>query len=73
MEGPSRPEFKFKQNEDGTMTIMYKPSVAGSYKITLRFQHHDIPGSFLFIYLHFKAKFYYYTSIFLKGVHLQWW
>jgi len=45
MEGPSKPEFAFKQNDDGTVAAVFKPTAAGSYKMTLKFQQYNIPGT----------------------------
>lgn len=46
MEGPDKPEINFKRNEkDGTMLLTYKPSVAGTYKVHIKFQEWPLAGS----------------------------
>jgi len=44
MEGPSKPEFEFRTNPDGTISAVYKPNEAGSYKVQIKFQHYHITG-----------------------------
>jgi len=45
MEGPGKPEINFKSNPDGTIKVTYKPPVAGSYKMHLKFENIPLPGS----------------------------
>jgi filamin len=44
MEGPSKPDLQFKNNDDGTVTVTYKPTAAGTYKLHLKFTHYHLPG-----------------------------
>ncbi|CAL8124202.1 unnamed protein product [Orchesella dallaii] len=45
MEGPSKPDLEFKNQEDGQVTCNYKPTAPGNYKLHLKFQHYHLPGS----------------------------
>ena len=45
MEGPSKPEISFKNAPDGTIKVLYKPSVAGAYKLNIKFDGLPLPGS----------------------------
>jgi len=45
MEGPSKPEISFKNAPDGTIKVVYKPSVAGAYKLHIKFDGLPLPGS----------------------------
>jgi filamin len=45
MEGPSKPEISFKSAPDGTIRVNYKPTVAGQYKMNLKFDGIPLPGS----------------------------
>jgi len=45
MEGPSKPDLQFKNNDDGTVTVSYKPTAAGTYKLHIKFTHYHLPGS----------------------------
>jgi filamin len=45
MEGPSKPDLQFKNNDEGTVTVTYKPTAAGTYKLHLKFTHYHLPGS----------------------------
>lgn len=44
MEGPSKGDLAFKDNDDGTVTATYKPTEAGTYKLILKFTHFNLPG-----------------------------
>ncbi len=44
MEGPSKPELVFKNQDDGQVICSYQPSAAGNYKLHLKFQHYHLPG-----------------------------
>ena len=50
MEGPSKPELSFRNDPEGTVTVVYKPTAAGTYKMHLKFQHYHCPGSPLTIH-----------------------
>lgn len=45
MEGPSKPDLQFKNNDDGTVTVSYKPTAAGTYKLHIKFTHYHLPGN----------------------------
>ncbi|RXG52936.1 Filamin-A, partial [Armadillidium vulgare] len=45
IEGPSKADIKCKDNEDGTLTIGYKPTEPGYYIINLKFADNHVPGS----------------------------
>jgi len=45
MEGPSKPEVNFRNNNDMTITVQYKPTVAGDYRLHLKFNDIHLPGS----------------------------
>lgn len=45
IEGPSKAEIKCKDNEDGTLTIGYKPTEPGYYIINLKFADNHVTGS----------------------------
>ncbi|XP_071544151.1 filamin-A isoform X10 [Panulirus ornatus] len=45
VEGPSKAEIQCKDNEDGTLTIGYKPTEPGYYIINLKFADNHVPGS----------------------------
>jgi len=45
MEGPSKPELVFKNQDDGQVICTYTPTAAGNYKLHLKFQHYHLPGS----------------------------
>jgi len=45
MEGPAKPEIKFKHNNDGTTSVIWKPPNPGDYKIHVKFAEQPIPGS----------------------------
>jgi len=45
MEGPSKPEIKFKHMEDGQTGVTYKPNEPGDYKLHITYADQPIPGS----------------------------
>lgn len=45
MEGPAKVEVSFRNNNDGTITVIYKPPQAGDYKLHLKFNDIHLPGS----------------------------
>lgn len=45
MEGPSKPDLTFKNQDDGQVICTYTPTAPGSYKLHLKFQHYHLPGS----------------------------
>ena len=45
MEGPAKPEIRFKHNDDGTTSVLWKPPNPGDYKINVKFADQPIPGS----------------------------
>lgn len=44
MEGPSKADLVFVDNDDGTVTAKFKPTEAGTYKLILKFTHFNLPG-----------------------------
>ncbi len=50
MEGPSKPDLQFKNNDDGTVTVSYKPTATGTYKLHIKFTHYHLPGMYLKLY-----------------------
>ena len=44
IEGPSKAKMKCKDNEDGTLDVMYTPSEPGVYLIHLKYADAFIPG-----------------------------
>ncbi len=44
MEGPSKADLAFNDNDDGTVTATFKPTEAGTYKLILKFTHFNLPG-----------------------------
>lgn len=45
MEGPAKVEVSFRNNNDSTITVIYKPPQAGDYKLHLKFNDIHLPGS----------------------------
>ena len=45
VEGPSKTEIKCVDNQDGTCTVSYLPTVPGEYLITVKFADNNIMGS----------------------------
>ncbi|XP_076469743.1 LOW QUALITY PROTEIN: filamin-A-like [Babylonia areolata] len=45
VEGPSRTDIKCVDNQDGTCTVSYVPTMPGEYAITAKFADKDIMGS----------------------------
>ncbi|KAL4100972.1 hypothetical protein QTP88_020993 [Uroleucon formosanum] len=45
IEGPSKAEIQCKDNEDGTLTISYRPTEPGYYIVNLKFADHHVDGS----------------------------
>ncbi|KAK7101853.1 hypothetical protein V1264_020173 [Littorina saxatilis] len=45
VEGPSKTEIKCVDNQDGTCTVSYMPTVPGEYLITVKFADKNIMGS----------------------------
>uniref|UniRef100_A0A8B9RHE5 Filamin B, beta (actin binding protein 278) n=1 Tax=Astyanax mexicanus TaxID=7994 RepID=A0A8B9RHE5_ASTMX len=45
MEGPSESKVSCKENKDGSYTMEYTPSVAGSYDVNITYGGKSIPGS----------------------------
>ncbi|KAF7496661.1 Filamin-C [Sarcoptes scabiei] len=45
MEGPAKVEVSFRNNNDGTITVIFKPPQAGDYKLHLKFNDIHLPGS----------------------------
>ena len=45
VEGPSKTEIKCVDNQDGTCTVSYMPTVPGEYHITVKFADENITGS----------------------------
>lgn len=45
MEGPAKVEVSFRNNNDGTITVIYKPPTPGDYKLHLKFNDIHLPGS----------------------------
>ncbi|XP_066973713.1 filamin-A isoform X14 [Macrobrachium rosenbergii] len=45
IEGPSKADIQCKDNEDGTLTIGYKPTEPGYYIVNLKFADNHVPGS----------------------------
>lgn len=50
VEGPSKADIQCKDNEDGTLTVSYKPTEPGYYIVNLKFADHHVPGN-LFYFL----------------------
>lgn len=46
MDGPSKTDLAFKDNDDDTVTATYKPTEPGTYKLTLKFTHFNLKGKF---------------------------
>lgn len=44
MEGPSKGELAFTDNDDGTVTATFKPTEPGTYKLIIKFTHFNVPG-----------------------------
>lgn len=44
MEGPNKADLAFKDNDDGTVSATYKPTVPGTYKLVLKYTHFNLPG-----------------------------
>lgn len=47
VEGPSKADIQCKDNEDGTLTVSYKPTEPGYYIVNLKFADHHVPGNLL--------------------------
>ncbi|GIY01877.1 filamin-A [Caerostris darwini] len=45
VEGPSKADIQCKDNEDGTLSVSYKPTEPGYYIVNLKFADHHVPGS----------------------------
>ncbi|XP_035216492.1 filamin-A-like isoform X2 [Stegodyphus dumicola] len=45
VEGPSKADIQCKDNENGTLTVSYKPTEPGYYIVNLKFADHHVPGS----------------------------
>lgn len=45
IEGPSKADIQCKDNEDGTLKILYKPTEPGFYLLNLKFADQHVPGS----------------------------
>lgn len=45
VEGPSKTEIKCVDNQDGTCSVSYMPTVPGEYLITVKFAEKNIVGS----------------------------
>ncbi|XP_054153776.1 filamin-A-like [Oppia nitens] len=45
MEGPSQPKVNFINNKDLSITVQFETAVAGDYRLHLKFQDLDLPGS----------------------------
>lgn len=45
MEGPAKVDVSFRNGNDGTITVVYKPPQAGDYKLHLKFNEIHLPGS----------------------------
>jgi len=45
MEGTSKPDLSYRNNEDGTSTVTYKPNTIGEYKLHLKYGDQPVPGS----------------------------
>ncbi|XP_037025352.1 filamin-A-like [Bradysia coprophila] len=45
MEGPSKADLAFNDNDDGTVSATFKPTEPGTYKLILKFTHFNLPGS----------------------------
>ncbi|XP_022252251.1 filamin-A-like [Limulus polyphemus] len=45
IEGPSKAEISYNDNEDGTLKVLYKPTEPGYYVINLKFADNHVPGS----------------------------
>jgi len=45
IEGPSKADIQCKDNEDGTLSVSYKPTEPGFYIVNLKFADHHVPGS----------------------------
>jgi len=45
MEGPSKAELTFRNEPDETVAVVFKPTVAGEYKVHLKFGMYHVPGS----------------------------
>lgn len=44
MDGPSKTDLAFQDNDDGTVTATFKPTESGTYKLVLKFTHYNLPG-----------------------------
>lgn len=45
IEGPSKPELSFRDEKDGKVAVLFKPTASGAYKIHLKYGQYHIPGS----------------------------
>jgi len=45
MEGTSKPDVSYRNNDNGTSTVTYKPYTIGTYKLHLKYLEKHIPGS----------------------------
>jgi filamin len=45
MEGTSKPEVSYRNNDNGTSTVTYKPLSIGEYKLHLKYMDKPVPGS----------------------------
>lgn len=45
VEGPSKAEISYHDNQDGTMSVSYLPTAPGEYKIAVKFGEKHIKGS----------------------------
>jgi filamin len=45
MEGTSKPDVSYRNNENGTSTVTYKPYTIGQYKLHLKYLDQPVPGS----------------------------
>lgn len=45
IEGPSKADIQCKDNDDGTLTVSYKPTEPGYYIVNLKFADHHVEGS----------------------------
>jgi len=45
VEGPSKTEINCVENDDGTLSVTYLPTLPGEYVISVKFDDKDIPGS----------------------------
>ncbi|XP_021967459.1 filamin-B [Folsomia candida] len=45
MEGTSKPDVSYRNNDNGTSTVTYKPYTIGEYKLHLKYMDQPVPGS----------------------------